>query len=311
MTCGETQKILLSSPLNTGWAQRPIRALEPIPHMRHIFVLITFLILISPLSAQELPQFIRERIDFCDSKFSDEQAKQLLEDLNELEDYFIKKRLLKDKSGISYRAVYERIVNENDLSFEIDTTFELLDTLGFQVYTSCFYKALTPEQLSALTLRHQEAAERIANNNEGDITPSIVAQRILDNLTIDDFELEFYRVSSLLTFYRIAYPAPSLDLGLPNLSQNTDTDIETIELVLNKNNQIEIEKNILTLEEAEEKIYQFLLTEPLKKGVEFTPSRDASYESYLELLEMLNSVYDSLKEEFGNIPKNIIFNESK
>ncbi|MEN7550807.1 hypothetical protein AAG747_22995 [Rapidithrix thailandica] len=279
--------------------------------MRQIFIL-TILLATNPiLFAQKLPKFIQERIEFCDANFSDNQAIQLRKELNELEDYFVKKGLLTDKAGKSYRAVYERIAKENDLNFEIDTTFELLAALEFEVYTGCFYKVLSPEQLSELTFKDQEAAERIAEGYEGDVTPGIVAQRIIDNLTVDDFKLEFYKVSSLLTFYRIAHPAPTLDFGLLEFSKNMDSNIKTIEIVLNENNSIKIGNSTMSLDEAKQRVFQFLLTDPNKKGVELSVSRDASYESYMELIEMLNSVYSELNKKFDNVAKNIIINEPK
>jgi len=231
--------------------------------------------------------------------------------LNDLENYFVLNGLLTDKSGASYRAVYKQIVEENDLIFKIDTTFELLDNLEFQVYTGCFYKVLTPKQLSQLTTRHQEAAERISGGYEGNVTPRLVAQRILDNLAEDDFELEFYRVSSLLAFYRVSSPLPTLNLGLPEFNGTENSNIETVYVNLNQNNQIEIDKRTLTNEQAEQMIYEFLSVKPEMRGIEFTASKDASYESYLKTTEMFNSIYSKLKSEKGDIPKNIIFKEPK
>ena len=279
--------------------------------MRHILILTILLVTNSILFAQKLPKFLEERIEFCDANFSDDQAIQLRTELNELEDYLVKKGLLADKSANSYRAVYEQIAKENDLNFEIDTSFELLDTLEFQVYTGCFYKVLTPDQLSQITARHQRAAEKISENHEGSITPGVVAKRIIDNLTIDDFNLEFYKVSSLLTFYRIAYPTPKLELDLPRIDKRTDWNIETIEIVLDTHGTIKIDDNIVSLEDAKLKVYQYLSIEPYKKGVELTASRETSYESYMEAVEMLYSVYSELSEKFKDIPKNIILNSPK
>lgn len=279
--------------------------------MRHIFILTILLVINSNLFAQKLPNFVQERIEFCDTYFSDAQAIQLQKELNELENYLVKNGLLADKSGSSYRAVYERIVKENDLNFEIDTTFELLDTLEFQVYTGCFYKVLTSKQLSELTFKHQVAANRIAEAYDGDITPGIIAQRIIDNLTLDDFELEFYKVSSLLTFYRIASTAKALDFGLPKFDIITNPNLETIEVVLDADGLIKIENCILSLDEAKKRVYQFLSTEPNKKGVEVSASRSATYESFDRLMDMLNSVYSTLIKEYGSVTRNIIINEPK
>lgn len=285
--------------------------LGPITPMKQIFLFFNIFIISNSLIAQDLPKFIQNRLDFCDSNLKDEQVTELRKELNDLEDYFLMNGLLANDSESSYRAVYEQIVKQNDLIFEIDTTFSLLDNLKFQVYTSCFFKVLTPEQLSQLTQRHQKAVERISGDYEGNVTPGLVAQRILDNLTEDDFKLEFFKISALLSFYRTSSPTSSLNLGLPAFSQGGNTNIQTIQVILNENSQIVIDNNVFTAAGAELAIYEFLSVEPKMRGIEFMASRGASYETYLITTEIFNSVYSKLKSEKGDIPKNIIFREPK
>ncbi|MDR7130497.1 hypothetical protein J2X69_002853 [Algoriphagus sp. 4150] len=279
--------------------------------MKKIFTLSILLITSQLLFAQELPVFLKERIDFCNSNFTEDKAIQLRKELNELENYFVRKGLLADKSGISYYAVYERIAKENDLNFEIDTTFELLETLEFQEYTTCFYKVLTSEQLSQLNSKHLEAAEKIAEDNDSNITPGIVAQKIINNLDASDFDLEFYKVSSLLAFYRIASPMTSLNFGLPEFGKTTASNIQTIKVELDKDSKLKIDNNTLTMDEARQRIHEFLLIEPNLKGIELTTFRNTPYKSYLEVIEMFNSVYSDLNKNMGNVSKNIIINDPK
>ncbi len=276
--------------------------------MRQILLFIAVLIS-NFLVAQNAPTLPQERLDFCDSNLSDEQTTQLRKELDKLEHYFLANGLLNDKSGTSYRAVYKQIAEENDLIFAIDTTFQLLDNLDFQVYTGCFYKVLTPEQLTQLSSRHLEATQRISGNYNGNVTPSLVAQRILDNLTDEDFELEYFRVSALLTFYRVSSPTPTLNLGIPDIGQPENTNIQTIHIILNANDKIVIDDKIFTIDNAKKRIYDFLSTSPKVRGIELTASRNASYSAYINITEMFNTVYTELTSELGEIPKNIIFNE--
>ena len=158
----------------------------------------------------------------------------------ETRDYLIRKGLLHDETGTSYRAVYKWIANDNDLNFKIDTSFQLLDSLEFKVYKNCIYKLITDEQLSRLTVRHLRAAERITQNYTGNLSPGMVAQRILDNLTADDFNLQFYKVSSLMAFYKIAYSSPSLLIKSPDAYINTSSGLKTMKVRLNHEDQIRI-----------------------------------------------------------------------
>lgn len=265
----------------------------------------------SILFGQNLADFNYEKTEFCDSNISEENAIQLRRELRELEDYFVEKGLLTDTSGAGYLSVYERIVRDNDLDFEMNIELELLNTLDFNVLSGCFYKALSPEQLSELTLDHLASVRRMSQNMEGDVSPAKVAQNIIDNFSTEDFELGYFKFASLLAFYQISSPLPVFDFGIPDYNENLASELETVEVILDEESKIQIDSQILTLDEASQKVYQFLSRDTDKKGLVLTPSRSASYDSYLQLLDMINSIYASLAEENGNVSKNIIFNKPK
>lgn len=271
--------------------------------MKQIFSSYFLFANIVSLLAQENPYSFQDRAQFCDSQITVDQAAQLLQELDGLEDYFIKKGLLADNSARSYRTVYEKISEANDLNFEIDTTFQLLDSLDYKVLLTCYYKVLTNGQLSDLNLNHYEAGLRISENNGEEISPKIVAQRILDNLTIDDFELEFFRVSSLVAFYLIATPSSIMD---PYSNEITDSELEYIKVLLDEKSRICIENKIVRLNKAKAKINQFLSQDPNNRGIELTSSRSTTYKSYLELMEEINAIYKELNEGFGPVSKKII-----
>lgn len=273
--------------------------------MRIIFILTLFLANQTTLLAQDYLSSLLERTDFCNSELSEEQTAQLKDELYGLEDYFIKKGLLADNSGRSYHAVYKKIAAENDLNFNIDSTFQLLDSLDYKVLLPCFFKVLTEEQLSELSQRHYEAGVRISENYEDNITPGIAAQRILDNLRIDDFELDFFRLSSLVTFYLVATPSSIMD-PLFDSNDETDADFEYIKVLLDEKSRICIENKIVSVDKAKAKINQFLSQDPNYRGIELTSSREATYKSYLELTKEISAIYKELNEVFGPIPKKII-----
>jgi len=270
-------------------------------------VVIAFSLLLYSASifAQEPPKFIKEKIAFCDSSMSEAQAIRFRRALNELENNFIEEGLLANNTGASYRAVYQQIADTGDLNFEIERRIGFLDSLSTEVISGCFYKVLTTAEIAQLKPRHQKAAERITAPVD-DVNPALIAQRIVDNITLEDFNLEFYQVSSLLTFYQIASPK-ALDLTISELSKEADPDLETIKIFVNDQDEIEINGKTSSLDAAEELIYQFIAAKPHDRGVEFSAASGAAYQTFLEANEMLNAVYTDLKEAFGDIPKNIIF----
>ena len=62
----------------------------------------------------------------------------------------------------------------------------------------------------------------------------------------------------------------------------------------------------MTIDEAKQKIYQFLRSEASEKGIEVVVDRGTPYKAYINLLEMLDAIYLKLNAELGETPKNII-----
>lgn len=257
------------------------------------------------LLSQEYPYFVQENIAYCESNVSDKQAIQLREELKELEDYFVKKGLLKDKSGSSYIEVLKQIALDNDLYFNIDRDFQILDELGFEIYSRCFFRVLSPEDFSQLTDRHLKAAQKITEANSQEISPGVVAQRILNNLLDEDFELEFYKVSHLIAFYIISNKGSVLDLFETNPSQADFSEI--MEVFLDENNRLKIDGSNVSFDQLKEKVHEFLLINPNEKAIELGSSMGTSYDVYLQVKEILSLVYSELKVEDGDVSKNIIY----
>lgn len=271
-----------------------------------VFLLFSF----TSLSAQEIPAFISEKIQFCEANITEVQVTQLRKELTDLENYFVSKGLLADKSGSSYREVFQKIAEENDLLFTIDKFFGTLEELGFSVYSSCFYTVLTPKEQSQFTPRLLIALEQIASDYE-EVNPGAVAQRILANLTEEDFELEYFKISGLLVFYTIFSPAPTLDFGFPSLDQSELAKLLTIKLLINDNDQLVIENEVRKTESVALILYDFLAVDPVRRGIELSTARETSYAEYLKTSVLIDSVYAKLKLEMGDVPKNIIFIEPK
>lgn len=261
--------------------------------------------------SQEIAPLLQEHVKFCDANITDSEVEKLRSELNQFEGFLVSKGILSDGSGASYRAVYEQIVRDKDLIFDIDTSFEMLDNLDYQVPTKCIYKLLNEAQLAEVSLRHLEAAERISGAYEGDITPAAVAQRILDNISEKDFELEFFRLSSLLAFYRVSSPGPTLDFGMAEFEQDRKVELETILVKLNEQNEVEIDSKVFSDEEVRRVIYSFLSVDPEKRGIKYATSRNTLYETYLKTKEMLLAIYERLRAEKGDIPIHIIYLEPK
>ncbi|MFD2037629.1 ExbD/TolR family protein [Belliella marina] len=273
--------------------------------MKKFVVFLLCMMALNSLYSQQVPDVFQERDEFCDEKLSEKEVYQMRTEFEELEAYFIRKGLLKDRTGKSYREVYEQIVLDNDLHFNIDRDFQILDALDFEIYSKCYYKALDPEGFGKLTDRHLHAAEVIVQNNNDEITPGLVAQRILDNLLDEDFDLEFYKISSLIAFYTICQTGSIIDFVEANQSLADFSEI--MEVFLDNTNRITIDGSYVSFDQLKEKAHQFLQINPNEKGIVLIASKEVSYEVYLQVKDILSLVYSELNVEDGGVSKNIIY----
>lgn len=295
-----------------------------------IAILIVLLGVVSSIQgfSQDPPALIADRIEFCESNFDRSLKARISEEFDKLEDHLISAGLLKDNSGESYYSVYKTIARENDLSFSSDYSSPLLDSMDSDVLSKCFYLLLTDTELQELTPRHYEASQKIYGPMSGDISMGSISQRIIDNLNEGDFDLKFYKLSSLLVFYRVASPK-GIQI-LPDLNEDNVEYEEQISISIDDNDVIYIDSEEIDITKLRLEIIEFLGERTIGKGVQLIASRGTSYEAYIKLLDAVNEPFNHIrdlesKKEFGlnyddlnkaqrdvikeRVPRNIIVKE--
>lgn len=297
---------------------------------RRIQNLLILVIVFSQACAQKTPEIIADRIDFCNSNFEENLLPQLKTEFERLEKHFIENGLLNDNSGRSYYSVYETITKEDGLSFVSDYSSPIIDSIEFNIISKCFYQLLTTDEINELTQRHYEASLKIYQPIEGDVSPRMITQKIIDNLMESDFDLKFYKLSSLLTFYRMTAPK-GIDLLINGKGSNKNIEL-WFSIELGANDQLSVLANKITLDELTTELQNFLGNTTSEKAVEITASKDASYEAYINLLDAVNERFDIIRNQEANnkygksldeltktelddikksIPRNIRINEPK
>jgi biopolymer transport protein ExbD len=139
--------------------------------------------------------------------------------------------------------------------------------------------------------------------------PGLVARRILDHLSPEDFDLEYYRVSSLLTFYQIATPAEESLVEWFDSTEKKDLPVEVVSVYLDQENSIYVNATRVSTSEGEKIIYQILKRNPTQTVIEVTVAREALYDSFLQCREMIDAVYSKIESELGVVPKRIRYLE--
>ena len=248
------------------------------------------------LYAQDNSQATDDLINFCNANFSEDHISKLKASFDALEDHLVQNRVLEDTSGKSYFSVFKRIAKEGDLKIAPHMQLGLLDSTDFNVLNRCLYKFLSIEELEALSLRHYELMKRIFESIalENDISPKIIAQKFVEYLAPSDFNLQFYRLLSLIAFYKVLNPPNMESLFLWSTHSRNKNIEESLLIELNNVDEFKIEGIKKPFDEVRLLVFQFLLVDTFKKEIEITASRGASYECFINLMDMINEQFDKI-----------------
>lgn len=298
--------------------------------MKSIIALLVLIIINSAcqVGAQQLPELVANRIAFCNANLDESLIPKLKIEFQELEDYYIKEGLLRDNSGLSYLAVFEQIAEEGNLKITTDLETKTIEEADFSVLRTCSFKLLSDDEMGELTPRHLELSIQVNDELGNDASLDDIALSITKNMTATDFDLKYYKLSSLLSFYVLS-KSPVIDLtSEPTIDLNTIKDRLFIEL--NAQNEVSVSGKVSSMNELKSLILIFLSKDIETKALEITAEKSALYESYIKLLDLLNECYLDLRnqrsqEVFGKpmselskeeltiimqrVPKNIIINK--
>ena len=234
---------------------------------------------------------------FCEENFEEDLRDSLRREFWELEDYFVRKGLLEDKTGESYYQVFLTISENNDNTFEMDTSFSLLEKIDRNRLVTCYYKALNQHELDQIKIHHLFSLNNVTHSHDGVRTPGQIATRIIENLSAEDFEQQFLKIMSLLTFYYTS------NLSNQSIAKQAYTDWETkttLEIYLDSINEIYIGKRKKTLEEVADTVNYFFNNEQTGKALVINSSRKALYQSFKELVDVVTKVLMKNKNERAN-----------
>lgn len=306
-----------------NWCKMKIRQIKAIPFL--------LLLTLNACAQHTTPDEFQQRIDYCTSNFPDELISLIKKELSQLENHFIESGLLADNSGESYHNVYKRIAETNSFDFQTNISLNTLDSLDQQTIRTCFFRLLTEDQLTNVNQHHLEVANNITKGLEGNITIGTIAQRYVDLLTPEDFELAYFKHASLRGFYEMSKPRDGILSVLPKYNANENA-AELLQINLNEKSRVLVNGNIVDNEELPNLVRNFIQADPINRAVSINPTRDASYESYIAMLEAVNKPFNELREEMAkrefqlsfselapeqqreiekSIPRNIIMNEPK
>lgn len=248
--------------------------------------------------------------------------------IDEVERVLLKHGILENNAGESYIQVIEQIRDNNH--FEINNPNLIADINTIEnIPSSVFCRDSSYAfELDSASVANSRLTYVIGIFDsiriKGTISPSLVAEEILEVFDAHDFENEYYKTLGLVMFATLVKMSDSkngLLRRLPHLPDVEEIEIEEahniLEVLVNKENQILVDGEIVDISELTDWVKAFILESADKKEKEFPiigkqmaseavislkTERGASYARYIavhnELVRAYNEIWNAYAIKF-------------
>jgi len=249
--------------------------------------------------------------------------------IDKIENVLIKHNILLDKTGESYIRVIEQIRDNNDLKLANPELIADINSIGY-IPSSVFCRDSTyASKIDSADLANSKFKYVIGIFDsiqvKGDISPTLIAEEILEVFNARDFENDYYRTIGLVMFSNMIkmndYES-GLARKLPPASKEKSIEIEEqniLVILVNKENKILADGELVEISDLKEMVKKFLLEtsdkteidlsligkQKTSKGViSMQNDRGTSYEVYIavqnELVKAYREIRDNYSKEFFN-----------
>jgi biopolymer transport protein ExbD len=266
-----------------------------------IFTYLTFGIFTISCNSQILR--VEDKLMNCIYQNYEDNGTQFKKALTEFEQLLINENILKDNSGKSYVAIFEKIVEENDFNYNPSISFldKIID-IGMPQSES-FIKCKSELKESEF-LKSNELQKVFDSLKESDnFSPSSVAGGILSVLNDKDFELDYYKMSVFFLFDTISYVNDDgLIRKLPEIQEDdTEYDLsKAIKIYINGNNQIFVNDEKVDIDNLKIKVKDYEEKNKSESLIALKYERETMYQTYVDVQNAIVGEIKELREKLAN-----------
>jgi len=217
-------------------------------------------------------------------------------ELNELENYLIKNKLIESSSGEAYFNFYKKVEESNDFPVILDKErFSKISNVNLQKSYSndCLEKIfeLNPEEIKTSKFYKLYLINQ-GTNIDSELSLSNIAKNITSILTPKDLETPYYRASLLLSIIHIS----QLESGFESKVIIKENNNPELSIKISSENKIFIGNKEISIEELKTKLEEFILTNKNKNQIIFSSEKEARYSFYIKVQECIMDVYRKVRE---------------
>ncbi|KAB1159591.1 hypothetical protein F7018_04590 [Tenacibaculum aiptasiae] len=265
--------------------------------MKKILTILCFLYYVIPcLSQKQRPE---NEFMTCLYKSYKDNGIKLKKVISNFEQLLIKEKILEDNTGRSYKTLFEKIIINNDFNYNISESFseklKKVKQAKKKPHKNC---QLNLKNKLSKTYKLQFVLDSIVKNST-DLSPSIIAKGILNVLNEKDFELDYYKMNTLLLFDTLKYIN---NQGIPeklpnNKTENIEYDLNSaINVYINGDNQIFIDNEKVSLKQLKKRIRDYQLKNKSKSIISIKADRATMYSTYVDVQKTIIQEIKKLRE---------------
>tara|TARA_R100000306_G_C4365691_1_gene137536 strand:- start:668 stop:1582 length:915 start_codon:yes stop_codon:yes gene_type:complete len=273
---------------------------------------IIILLLFTSCSSQN-KRIEKEFMDCSYQAYSDNGA-QLKKLIYEYQELLVEEKILTDSTAKSYRDFFQDIAYGNEFRHVPSKSFlEQLQTIEQPnriLIQECQSRILKDSSnYDMIKLRMLEKAISSVQNS-GDLQPSLVAKQILSVLSEEDFELDYYKLRTMMLFDVL-----NVDYGIDNkLRTSTGKVIEhdltnAFKISTNEKNEIFANGQKVSIKQLKEKVKDYERKNENSSVIAISASRETMYQTYIEVQNTITSAIKSLRDKKALSEFQIEFNK--
>lgn len=274
-----------------------------------IFTYITFGIL--SITCQAQTERIETKLMNCLYENYEDQGTEFKKALSDFEKLLIDENILKDRTGKSYKAIFEKIVVDDDYDYKPSKSFlDYIINIGMpesESYKNC-QSELKEKSKNEFTKGTELQTVLDSITSSGNITPSNVASGILSVLNEKDFELDYYKMSVFFLFDIISYKDDNGISGKFSEFKESETEYDlskAINLYVDGNNQIFVNKEKVNIEELKMQIREYEFKNKSESIITLKTERESMYKTYVDVQNAIVGEIQILREQFAKEKYNL------
>jgi len=222
-------------------------------------------------------------------------------ELKKLETHLVGNGSLKSTSGGSYYEVYEKIVELNRVPVYIDQVeFETLYSVNQGDYFSpaCLTKGDRIDSLSLVSSKYYRLSMAMDElGSEVNLSPSLVAEKIISILDSTDFNNEFYKSLALLSLAYTSNTGRGIVKVFPRKKEPEYEDFVSFQLLVTSADKIIVNEKEIDEKHLRQMLIAFIAEHNARHTIKFNNEPGTSYSSYVQIQELIISVYSELREK--------------